>query len=187
MPADSDAPCLPESMPSPPASTPISSTPGSSRNAVNVPIAFEPPPTQAMTRAGQRVLDVDELLARLVADHALEVADERRVRRGPRCGAQDVVGGAHVRHPVADGGAHGLLQRLETGLDRFDRRAKQLHALDVRRLAAHVLGAHVDDALEVEQSARDSGRDTVLARRRSRRSRAACPSAWRGAPGRRRC
>ena len=35
-----------------PASTPISSTSESSRNAVKVPIAFEPPPTQATTRFG---------------------------------------------------------------------------------------------------------------------------------------
>ena len=41
-------------MPSPPASTPTSSTCSSSRNAVNVPIALEPPPTHATTRAGSR-------------------------------------------------------------------------------------------------------------------------------------
>ena len=112
---------------------------------------------------GQGVLDVEELLARLVADHALKVADERRIRRGAGSGAQDVVGRAHVRNPVANGRAHGLLQRLEASLDRLDRRAQELHALDVRRLAAHVLGAHVDDALEVEQRAGDGGRDAVLA------------------------
>ena len=34
---------------------------------------------------------------------------------------------------------------------------------DVGLLAAHVLGAHVDDALEAEQRARGRGRDAVLA------------------------
>ena len=42
-------------------------------------------------------------------------------------------------------------------------RAEQAHALDVRVLAAHVLGAHVDDALEPEARADGRGRDAVLA------------------------
>ena len=41
--------------------------------------------------------------------------------------------------------------------------AEQLHPLDVRPLAAHVLGAHVDDALEPEAGADGGGRDAVLA------------------------
>ena len=41
--------------------------------------------------------------------------------------------------------------------------AEQAHALDVRALAAHVLGAHVDDALEAEARADGRGRDAVLA------------------------
>ena len=40
------------SSPSPPASTPISSTSESGTNGVNIPIELEPPPTQAITRAG---------------------------------------------------------------------------------------------------------------------------------------
>ena len=46
---------------------------------------------------------------------------------------------------------------------RADRRAEQLHAEDVERLALHVLGAHVDVALEPEQRADGRGRDAVLA------------------------
>ena len=42
------------------------------------------------------------------------------------------------------------------------RRAEQLHADDVQRLAPHVLGAHVDAALEAEQRARGRRRDAVL-------------------------
>ena len=41
--------------------------------------------------------------------------------------------------------------------------AQQVHPLDVRLLAAHVLRAHVDDALEPEPRAGRRGRDTVLA------------------------
>ena len=48
-------------------------------------------------------------------------------------------------------------------LDRLDRRAQQVHPLDVGRLAAHVLGAHEDDAFEPEARARGRRRDAVLA------------------------
>ena len=41
-----------------------------------MPIAFEPPPTQATTTVRQRALRLEELLARLVADHRLELAHE---------------------------------------------------------------------------------------------------------------
>ena len=46
--------------------------------------------------------------------------------------------------------------------DRDERRAEQLHAEDVQRLAADVLAAHVDDALEAEHRADGRGRDAVL-------------------------
>ena len=41
--------------------------------------------------------------------------------------------------------------------------AEQVHPLDVRCLPAHVLGAHVDDAVEPEARADSGGRDAVLA------------------------
>ena len=53
-PTVSGAPWRPLASPSPAASTPTSSTPASSTNGTNMPIAFEPPPTQAITRAGRR-------------------------------------------------------------------------------------------------------------------------------------
>src|SRR6476661_6159808 len=97
-PTVSGAPWRGVSMPSPAASTPTSSTSASSANGMNVPIAFEPPPTHAITRRGDR-----------------------------------------------------LLERAGAGLDRGDARAQQLHPLHVGLLAADVLRAHVDDALEPEQ------------------------------------
>ena len=110
----------------------------------------------------QRALGGQRLLARLVADHPLQVADEGRVRRRPDRRADDVVGGGDVGDPVADRGADRLLQRPGAGLDRRHLGAEQAHALDVGRLAAHVLGAHVDDALEPEQRAGGGRRDPVL-------------------------
>ena len=71
--------------------------------------------------------------------------------------------GLDVRDPVADRGRDRLLQRSRADVDRLDDRSEQPHPLDVRPLPPHVLGAHVDDALEVEQRARRRGGDAVLA------------------------
>ena len=60
--------------------------------AVKVPIALLPPPTQATTRSGSAPVRLEHLRARLVADHALEVAHERRVGRRADRRADDVVG-----------------------------------------------------------------------------------------------
>ena len=68
-----------------------------------------------------------------------------------------------VRDPVADRLARRLLQRPRAELDRAHLGAEQAHPLDVGPLAAHVLGAHVDDALEAEARADGRGRDAVLA------------------------
>ena len=68
-----------------------------------------------------------------------------------------------VRDPVADRLARRLLQRLRAEVDAAHLGAEQVHPLDVRPLAAHVLLAHVDDALEPEARADRRGRDAVLA------------------------
>ena len=96
---------------------------------------------------------LQHLRPRLVADHPLQIPDERRIRRRSDARPDDVVRGLDVRDPVADRRRHGLLQRPSAGLDGFDRGAEQRHPLHVRPLAAHVHRAHVDDALEVEQRA----------------------------------
>src|SRR5205807_5435962 len=57
-----------------------------------------------------------------------------------------------------------LLERAGADLDRGHVGAEQAHALHVGFLAAHVLGAHVDDALQAEQRARRRGGHAVLAR-----------------------
>ena len=110
-PTVSGAPWRPLSRPSPAASTPSSATSGSSMNAAKVPIAFEPPPTQATTRSGSRPSRVEDLRARLVADHPLQLAHDRRVRRRADGRADDVVGRRDVRHPVADRLGGRLLER----------------------------------------------------------------------------
>src|SRR2546429_99644 len=67
-----------------------------------------------------------------------------------------------VRDPVADRLARRLLERLRPELDWPHLGAEQAHPLDVRRLPAHVFGAHVDDAVEPEPRADGRGRDAVL-------------------------
>ena len=49
------------------ASTPTSATPRRRGTPANIPMAFEPPPTQATTRVGQPPLGLEHLLARLSA------------------------------------------------------------------------------------------------------------------------
>src|SRR5262249_36998085 len=111
----------------------------------------------------QPALDVEELRARLVSDHGLEVADELRVRMRAEGRADQVVRRLDVRDPVADRLARRLLERPRPELDGPHLGAEELHALDVRRLASHVLTPHVHDALEPEARADRRGRDAVLA------------------------
>mmetsp|Transcript_19189 Transcript_19189/g.60366 ORF Transcript_19189/g.60366 Transcript_19189/m.60366 type:complete len:466 (-) Transcript_19189:822-2219(-) len=107
---------------------------------------------------------VEHLRPGLVADDRLEVPDD--VREGVRAhgGADDVVRGPYVGDPVA----HGLVDRVLEGLGATLRRhhlgAEHLHAEDVQRLAFHVHGAHVDDALQTQQGAGRRRGHAVLAR-----------------------
>ena len=89
--------------------------------------------------------------------------DDLRVRVRADARADQVVGRLDVRDPVADRLARRLLQRPRAELDRAHLGAEQVHPLDVRPLPAHVLGAHVDDALEAEARADGRGGDAVLA------------------------
>src|SRR5262249_45129943 len=113
---------------------------------------------------GQSPLGLENLLPGLPADHRLELAHQLGVRMRPDAGAEEVVRRLDVREPVADRLARRLAQRLRPELDGMHLGAEQAHALDVRPLAPHVLGAHVDDALEAETRAARRGGGAVLAR-----------------------
>jgi len=105
----------------------------------------------------------EELRGGLVADPSLEVADDRRVRMGAHRRTEDVVRGLDVRDPVTHRFVDRVLQRRRPGRDRADLGAQGAHAQDVRALALDVLGAHVDDARQVEERARGRRRHAVLA------------------------
>ena len=163
-PVVSGAEWRPLSSPSPAASTPTSATSRSPTNGANAPMAFEPPPTQAITPVGQAPLGGLDLLADLVADGALQVAHQRRVGRRADGRADHVVGVPHVGHPVADGGADGLLERARADVHRTRPMAPS-------RLMRSTLGfwrrmssaAHVDHALQVQQRAGGGDAHAVLA------------------------
>ena len=114
-------------------------------------------------RVGQAALGLEDLLARLAADHRLEVAHHRRI--GMRAGgrADQVVGVSTLVDPVAERLVHGVLQRAVAGGDRLDLGAEQLHAEDVGLLPLDVGRAHVDDAGQAEARGDGGGGDAVLA------------------------
>jgi hypothetical protein len=106
---------------------------------------------------------LENLALRFLADDAVEIAHHARERVGPEDRAEDVVRRAHVRHPVTHRLVDRVLERLRARGDRHDFRAEEPHPLDVRVLPAHVLLAHVDDAVEPQQGGRGRCRDAVLA------------------------
>ena len=105
-----------------------------------------------------------DLHARLQPDDPLEVADHRRERMRTRGGAEAVVRGVGVGHPVSERLVDGVLERLRAGLDRHHLGSEQPHPRDVQRLPGGVDGAHVDHAVEAEQRTRGRGGHPVLAR-----------------------
>src|SRR6185295_2569185 len=143
-----DAAWLPLSTPRPPASTPRSRTSLSPRNALNIPIAFEPPPTQATTTLGSMPTRSSHC-----ARASRPMIDwNSRTIVGYGCG------------PVADRFIHRVLQRAATRFDGAHLRTEKAHAKHVGRLPVHVLGAHVHDALEPEERARRRACHAVLTR-----------------------
>ena len=127
-------------------------------------MAFEPPPTHAMQASGSRPACAEDLHARLVADHRLEVAHHGRVGVRPQRRAEQVVGVRDVGHPVADRLVDGVLQGACAAVDRAHLRTEQLHAEDVRLLAGDVDAAHVDDARQPQERGRGGRCDAVLPR-----------------------
>ena len=139
MPAEKRAACLPERRPRRRPRSRRAAPTASSMKRWKMPIALEPPPTQAQHDVGQPADEVEHLLARLDADDAVEVADHlgERVRAGH--GAEDVVRRRDVGDPVAQRLVDGVLERLAAVVDGHDLGAEQPHPGDVEGLALGVL------------------------------------------------
>ena len=136
----------------------------SSRNGWNRPMAFEPPPMQATSVSGSRPSASMHLLARLVADHRLEVAHHRRI--GMRAGGRADAGRRCRRHWSTQSRSASFMASLsvaEPDCHRPHLGAEQLHAEDVGLLPLDVGRAHVDDAGQAEARADRRGGDAVLA------------------------
>jgi hypothetical protein len=131
--------------------------------SAKMPMALDPPPTQASTASGRVPL---EHRARLGRDHALELPHDLREGVGATHGADQVVGRVDRGDPVAHGLVHGVLERARARAHRDDLGAEQLHASHVEGLSPGVDLAHVDGALQAEQGRGGRGGDTVLARAR---------------------
>jgi hypothetical protein len=78
-------------------------------------------------------------------------------------GAEKIVRGADVGHPIAHGFVDGVLEGAAAGLDSDDPCAEQAHARDVEGLARHVFRTHVYDAFQAEVRRDGGGGDAVLA------------------------
>jgi hypothetical protein len=78
--------------------------------------------------------------------------------------SEEVIAVGDVGDPIAHRFVDRVLERAGAGVDAADRRAEQVHAEDIQRLALHVVRTHVDVALEAEQRADSRGCDTVLPR-----------------------
>ena len=103
------------------------------------------------------------LLARLDADDAMEIAHHLWERMRPGHGAQEVMRVIDVRDPIAHRLVDRILQRPATGSDRHDGGAEQFHAGHVQGLPLGVFLAHVDNTLKAEQCGGRCGGDAVLA------------------------
>ncbi len=113
---------------------------------------------------GQAPFHLHDLLAHLIADHALEVAHHRRIGMGARHRADAVEGRLAGRDPVAQRLVHGVLQRRGARRHRPHFGAQHFHAHDIGRLAVDVDRTHEHHAGNVEQCAGRRGGDAVLAR-----------------------
>src|SRR5208282_4007821 len=104
---------------------------------------------------------VADLQASFASNNAVKIAHHGRIRMRPEHAAEQVMRGAHVGDPVAHGFVDGVFEGARTGIDAAHFSAQQAHAEDIEFLPAHVLGAHVDHALESEKRA-DGGRSHAV-------------------------
>ena len=77
---------------------------------------------------------------------------------------QQVVGGADIGDPVAHGLIDRVFERTRPRLDATHFCPQQPHAEHIQLLPPHVLSAHVDNALETQQSADGRCGHAVLSR-----------------------
>ena len=75
-----------------------------------MPMAFEPPPTQAMIALGKLAFRLQNLRPGFASDHFVEVAHHRRIGMRAQHAAQQIMRGADIGDPVAHGLVDGVFQ-----------------------------------------------------------------------------
>ena len=160
-------PCTTPGTPRPTAAPPAGSAP-TSRAAVPDEPGEDPGRVGAAADAGDDDVGVAAgqraaLLAGLVADHAVELADHPRVRVRAHHRTEAVVGVADGGDPVPHRLVDGVLERAAAAVHGLDLGAEQPHAEHVERLALDVDGAHVDLALHAHQRGGGGRGHAVLA------------------------
>ena len=138
-------------------------------------------------RVGQPAGQLEDLRARLAADHRLELAHHQRIRMRPEHRSEQVVGVGDVGDPVAHRLVDRVLQRAAAGVDAAAPR-RRAGACGRRSAPAAPCPRRPCRRGTRGRAARTPSRSRRRAgRRRSRRRCAACPCARRAAPGRARC
>ena len=113
-------------------------------------------------RIRQTAFRRQHLLARLLADHALEIAHHRRIGMRPGGRADAIERVLDIGDPITQRFVHRVFQRARAGLHRHDFRAEHVHAEDIGFLPLDIDGAHIDDAFEAEARTGRRRRNAML-------------------------
>jgi hypothetical protein len=106
---------------------------------------------------------IERLDAHLVTDDPVKITNHHRVRMRAEGGPEQVMRGFNVGDPIAHRLAYGVFQSCAAIRDTGYFGAQQPHSKYIEALAAHVLFAHINPALEAEQGAYGCGGYAVLA------------------------
>ncbi len=117
-------------------------------------------------RVGQSPGLRQNLRARFAPDHRLKIAHHCRVGVRAERRAEQIMSRVNIHYPIADRFVDRVFQRLASAVHAAHVRAQQLHSEHVWLLSGHVHRAHVNDALQTEQSACGGRRHAVLPRAR---------------------
>src|SRR5215469_2424957 len=98
----------------------------------------------------QAFLTLQDLAPRLLADYAMKITNHHRIRMRSERRTKQIVCVLNVGHPIAHGFADCVLQSTAAVRDTYDFRSQHAHAENVQPLPAHVLFAHVNDAIQAE-------------------------------------
>jgi len=92
----------------------------------------------------------------------MKIPHHHRIGVRPGHRTNQIVGGAHIRHPVAQSFVHRILERLAARFHHPHFGTQELHAKDVERLALNVFFTHENLTLHAEAGRHRGGRHAML-------------------------